>query len=114
MTIAKGEVWLVSLEPTIGDEMRKTRPIVVVNNDAVGVLGLRVIVPITAWQDRFVDWDWMIRLDPDSTNGLDKTSSADAFQVRSVSIRRFSRRLGRLSDNDMNRVWAAIKVVLEP
>jgi mRNA interferase MazF len=114
MTIAKGEVWLVSLEPTIGDEMRKSRPVVVVSNDAVGVLALRVIVPITAWQDRFIDWDWMVRLDPDPTNGLQKLSSADAFQVRSVSTRRFAQRLGKLSESDLARIWTSIKVVLEP
>jgi mRNA interferase MazF len=50
MTISKGEIWLVNLDPTIGDEIRKLRPAVVVNCDALGVLALRVVVPITGWQ----------------------------------------------------------------
>jgi len=48
-----GEVWLVNLDPTIGDEIKKVRPVVVVSRDTIGVLALRVVVPVTAWQDRF-------------------------------------------------------------
>jgi mRNA interferase MazF len=40
----RGEVWLINLDPSIGAEIRKTRPAVIVNDDAVGVLPLRVIV----------------------------------------------------------------------
>ena len=53
MTMSKGEVWLVNLDPTVGDEIRKTRPVVIVNNDAIGILALRVIVPVTAWHPKF-------------------------------------------------------------
>jgi hypothetical protein len=49
------------LDPTIGDEIKKIRPAVVVSRDAIGVLALRVVVPVTAWQDRFTDWDWLVR-----------------------------------------------------
>jgi mRNA interferase MazF len=55
MTISKGEVWLVNLDPTIGDEIQKLRPAIVVNRDALGVLALRVIVPITGWQNDLKD-----------------------------------------------------------
>ena len=116
MTISRGDVWLVNLDPTVGDEIRKVRPAAVVSRDAVGILALRVIVPITAWQDRFQVSDWLVRLDPDPTNGLDKPSAADTLdtlQVRSLSTRRFVRQLGRLSDADLQRVAAGLKVVLD-
>jgi mRNA interferase MazF len=45
----RGEVWLINLDPTVGSEIQKTRPAVIVNDDAIGILPLRVIVPITAW-----------------------------------------------------------------
>ncbi len=41
----RGEIWLINLDPTIGAEIRKTRPAVIVNRDGLGVLPLRVIVP---------------------------------------------------------------------
>jgi mRNA interferase MazF len=42
----RGEIWLVSLDPTTGAEIRKTRPAVIVSDDAIGILPLKVIVPI--------------------------------------------------------------------
>lgn len=113
MAISKGEIWLVNLDPTIGDEIRKLRPAVVVSRDAIGSLALRIVVPITAWQDRFRDCDWLIRLNPDASNNLDKPSAADTFQIRSVSIRRFVRRLGHLSGAETDRINEGLRAVLE-
>lgn len=108
----RGEVWLIDLDPTVGSEIRKTRPAVIVNDDAVGVLPLKVIVPITDWKDHYAVAAWMVRVDPDSANGLSKTSSADAFQVRSVSQQRFVKQLGQLSTALMDEVAKALAVVL--
>lgn len=41
----QGEIWLLNLDPTIGSEIRKTRPVVIVNDDSLGKLPLKVIVP---------------------------------------------------------------------
>jgi len=108
----RGEVWLINLDPTVGSEIKKTRPAVIVNDDAIGLLPLRVIVPITAWQERYAVAPWMIRLDPDPENGLDKPSAADAFQVRSVSQSRFVRRLGSISAQALQDVTRALATVL--
>jgi mRNA interferase MazF len=112
MTPCRGEIRLVNLDPTIGDEIRKSRPAVVVSRDAIGTLALRVIVPITSWQDRFQGCDWLVKLDPDRVNNLDKPSAADTFQVRSVSALRFVRRLGKITKSDMNRIGKGLNLVL--
>jgi len=108
----RGEVWLINLDPTVGAEIRKTRPAVIVNDDAMGVLPLRVIVPITEWKDRYAVAPWMVRLEPTAENGLTKTSAADAFQVRSVSRERFVRRIGKLSNATMREISRALALVL--
>jgi mRNA interferase MazF len=108
----RGEVWLINLDPTIGAEIKKTRPTVIVNDDAIGILPLKVIVPITDWKDRYTVAPWLIRLEPDAENGLDKPSAADAFQVRSVAQERFVRRLGKLSDAAMQEITKALAIVL--
>ncbi len=108
----RGEVWLINLDPTIGAEIKKTRPAVIVNDDAIGILPLKVIVPVTEWKDRYAVAPWLVRLEPDAENGLDKPSAADAFQVRSVAQERFVRRLGRLSDTAMQEITKALAVVL--
>jgi len=71
----RGEIWLINLDPTIGQEIRKTRPAAVVSDDSVGVLPLKVVVPITAWKERYRVAPWLVRLDPSPENGLDKPSA---------------------------------------
>ncbi len=108
----RGEVWRINLDPTMGAEIKKTRPAVIVNDDAVGILPLKVIVPITVWKDRYAVAPWMVRLEPDADNGLDKSSAADAFQVRSLSQARFVERTGKLSEATMQEITEALAVVL--
>jgi mRNA interferase MazF len=86
--------------------------VVIVNDDAVGILPLKVIVPITEWNDRYSVAAWMVRLEPDAENGLDKVSAADTFQVRSVAQQRFVHRVGKLSQAAMQEVTKALAVVL--
>lgn len=108
----RGEVWLINLNPTIGAEIKKTRPAVIVNDNAIGILPLKVIVPITEWKDRYAMAPWMVRLDPDKSNQLAKASAADAFQVRSVSQQRFVRQVGILSSDVMSEIDNALSIVL--
>jgi mRNA interferase MazF len=107
----KGEIWLINLDPTIGAEIKKTRPAVIVSEDAIGILPLRVIVPLTDWKDRYAVASWMVRVDPDDENGLRKPSAADAFQIRSVSVERFTQRIGRVSQPILQAILQAIGVV---
>jgi len=108
----RGEIWLINLDTTIGAEIRKTRPAVIVNDDAIGVLPLKIVVPITDWKEHYAVVPWMVQLGPDINNGLDKSSAADAFQVRSVSQERFIKRLGRLSDEKMLKITKSLAIVL--
>ena len=108
----RGEVRLVNFDPTIGAEIQKTRPAVIVNDDAVEILPLKVIVPITEWRDRYAVAPWMVRLEPAPENGFDKPSAADAFQIRSVAQQRLVRRLGRLSELTRQEITRALAAVL--
>ena len=109
----RGEIWLVNLDPTVGAEIKKARPAIIVNDDAVGILPLKVIVPIIEWKNRFAVAPWMVRLEPDTENGLEKPSAADTFQVRSVAQERIVRRVGILSDKAMQEITIAMAIVLK-
>jgi mRNA interferase MazF len=91
----RGEVWLTNLNPTMGQEISKTRPVVIVNNDIVGILPLKIIVPITDWKERYSNRPWMVKLEVDNSNRLTKKSAADTFQVRSLSQNRLVKKLGK-------------------
>jgi mRNA interferase MazF len=109
----RGEIWLVNLDPTIGSEIRKTRPAVIVSSDLVGILPLKVIVPFTEWKDRYSQAPWMVRIDPDQQNGLSKSSAADALQIRSVSQQRLVQKLGSLSSIQIAKIVQAVMTVLQ-
>ena len=91
----QGELWLINLDPTIGAEIKKIRPAIVVNDNTLGRLPLKVIVPITNWKENYSIAPWMIKIEPDNLNNLDKISAIDCFQVRSISDLRFVRQIGK-------------------
>jgi mRNA interferase MazF len=108
----RGEIWWVDLEPTRGDEIRKTRPAVVVSADTIGRLRLRIVVPITDWKERYATLPWIVPLDPDPTSGLAKPSAADAFQIRSVSLDRMVARAGVLPDQVLDAITMAVALCI--
>ena len=108
----RGEIWLINLDPTIGAEIKKTRPAVIINVDEIGILPLRVIVPVTDWKGHYSQAPWLVRIDPDQQNGLDKSSAADAFQVRSLSVERFVHCIGKVSSDTFSDILVALQNVL--
>jgi len=104
--------WLINLDPIIGAEIKKTRPAIIVSDDLLGKLPLKVIVPITDWKDRYDIAPWMIKIEPNTKNGLTKESSADCFQVRSVSEDRFIKRLGDISEIIKDEIKIGLSRVL--
>ena len=108
----QNEIWLINLDPTVGSEIKKVRPAVIVNDDSLGKLPLKIIVPITDWKDHYEMAPWMIKLTPGSINSLDKDSFADCFQVRSVSQLRFVKRIGSLDNALMEEIRIGLSEVL--
>lgn len=100
----QGEVWQIDLDPTKGDEIAKRRPCVVIGNQEMGRLALRIVLPVTDWKDHYAQYPWMARMEPGEANGLSKPSAADCFQVRAVSLTRFKHRLGTLADERIDRI----------
>lgn len=109
----RGEIWLVRLDPTEGAEIRKTRPVVVISSDAIAALRLKLVVPLTGWQPKFARSPWLVRVQPDSINGLDKEDAADTLQTRCVSVERFLERKGRIAAATLKEVLAALAIVTE-
>ena len=109
----RGEVWLVNFDPTLGVEIKKTRPAVVVSSNAIGQLPLKLIPPVTDWKPYFNGNLWHVRINPDSTNGLVKVSAIDTLQLRGADMQRFIRKLGQVSETTMAEIAAAVAAVVE-
>jgi mRNA interferase MazF len=109
----RGEVWLVSFDPTIGSEIKKTRPALVLSSDAVGRLPIKLVAPITDWKDHYAPNIWYVRIDPSPNNGLSKVSAVDALQLRGIDQKRFIRKLGQVSPDALEEIVLAVAAVIE-
>ena len=109
----RGEIWRVDLDPTRGSELKKARLVRVISSDAVGVLPVKLGVPITEWQPSFLNHLWHLRLEPDNRNGLTKTSALDVWQLRALAVERFILRKGILAAGILREVTAAVAAVIE-
>jgi mRNA interferase MazF len=109
----RGEIWLVNFDPTVGAEIKKVRPAVVISSDSVGKLPIKLIAPITDWKTYFSVNFWHVKIEPNSINGLNKASAIDTLQLRGVDLQRFIRKLGSISEITMLEIVAAIATVIE-
>jgi len=102
----RGEVWWVNFDPSIGGEIKKKRPAVIVSNDASNKFLNRVqVIPLTSKTDRLYPSEAIVILDG-------KESKAMADQLTTVSKLRLFKRAGILSEDDMLRIGDAIKAQL--
>ena len=108
----RGEVWLIDFDPAVGAEIRKARPAIVISVDSVGRLPLRLVVPVTDWKPTYSSLAWFVELPTTPDNGLTKLSGADGFQTKSVSIDRFVRRLGRVTDSQSEQIAETIALCI--
>jgi mRNA interferase MazF len=108
----QGEIWQIWLDPTMGAEMKKTRPALIINVDALGKLPLKIITPITDRKEQYSNYPWMIKIMPTEQNNLSKISAVDCFQVRSVSVDRFTAKIGNVETKIISNVQEAIIKVI--
>jgi mRNA interferase MazF len=109
----RGEIWRVEFDPVKGDEIRKSRPAIVISSDVFTPLKTKLVVPLTSWQDKFLNSEWMVKIVADTTNGLERDSAADALQLRCVSYKRFALKLGTVPTPILDEIASAIAIVIE-
>jgi mRNA interferase MazF len=104
--LKRGEVYWLAFDPSVGGEIQKTRPAVVVSNDAANTaLNRALVVPLSSQISKVYPGEALVQL-----NG--ETRKAMADQLTTASKQRFRSRLGKLSDEDMERLENSILLQL--
>jgi mRNA interferase MazF len=108
--ISRGDILLVELDPSVGTEIRKTRPAIVISNNINNQnSSLITVVPLTSKKlDKVYPFEILLT----RADGLPKPSKALADQIRSLDKKRVRKILGRLSSDQMQSLEKAVKLHL--
>jgi mRNA interferase MazF len=103
----RGEVWWVALDPTLGSEIQKTRPAVVLSNDSCNQHGARVVVvPVTSNVDALYPGEARLTIQGRPARAL-------GDQLRSLDKARLRKRLSTLARTELTDVEEAVRITLE-
>jgi mRNA interferase MazF len=99
----RGEVWWIRFDPSVGGEIQKTRPAIILSNDRSNKYLNRVqVIPLTSKVERLYPSEVFVTLEG-------KKAKALADQLTTVSKLRFANMIGKLSDADLRAVESAVK-----
>ncbi len=111
MNIKRGEIYLAALDPVMGREIAKTRPVVVVSNDKNNEFsGTVTILPLTSKNPQTV-YPFEVFLSRGNAN-LPKDSKIKADQIRTLDKSRMIKNIGILDKKDLDAIDKAIKIHL--
>ncbi|MCI0684222.1 MAG: type II toxin-antitoxin system PemK/MazF family toxin [Gemmataceae bacterium] len=109
-TPRRGDVWLVSLNPTVGHEIHKTRPAVIVTSNLYNRENwVIVVVPLTSHTT--AEYDQVLILPPEG--GLTTPSVTLPDQIRAVDRLRLVRKMGRLKSSTLSKLDKSLRIVLD-
>ena len=108
--VRRGDIWLVNLDPTVGHEIKKTRPGLIVQNDYGNRNSfLTIIAPMSSQKvERVFPFEVMIT----ARKGLDKDSKILLNQIRAIDQKRLVRKMSCIRDEEMHQVNEALIISL--
>ena len=108
----RGEIYLVSFDPTVGYEIRKTRPALIIQNNIGNQYSPLTIVAAVTSKVSPMPFPVEIVVEPAKGNGLKVRSAIRLDQIRTIDRQRLIMRLGSVDPTTMRRVDDAIKISL--
>lgn len=108
----RGDIYFANLNPTVGSEIRKKRPVLVISSDDSNYYAATVTgIPLTSNTKKVYPFEVLLDM---SETGLSKPSKAQCHQIRSLSKLRFEKnRAGHISDLVMQRIMRALCLHLD-
>jgi mRNA interferase MazF len=106
-SVFRGGVYWVNLDPTVGSEVKKTRPALILSNDQQNSVGKRFIVaPLTSALGKIYPFEVLVNLNS-------KQSKVMLDQIRTIDQQRLAGYVGELSPEEIESVERALKLVLD-
>ena len=110
MSIKRGEIWLANLDPSVGSEIRKTRPVLIISNDINNMYNNVVTaIPITSNTDKVFSFEVFI---PIGEAQLPKDSKVKTDQIRTIDKIRLIKKIGTLSPKYLQKIEKALTLHL--
>ena len=108
--ILKGEIYWANLSPTVGSEIAKTRPVLIVSNDINNQFAATVsILPITSTTTKIYPFEVFL---PKGEGNLTNDSKAKANQIRTIDKQRIGNKIGRIGESKLNEIENAVLIHL--
>lgn len=107
--ILRGEVFWANLNPTQGHEQGGTRPVVIISTDVFNAKSGTVIAMSITSQEQAAGFPLTLEL---PSNALPKRSWVKISQVRTLSVQRIGRRIGRISADDLERIIEGLNEIV--
>lgn len=108
--IQKGEIYIANLSPTIGSEIAKTRPVLIVSNDINNQFAATItILPITSTTAKIYPFEIYL---PKGEGNLTNDSKAKANQIRTIDKQRLVKKFGKISKEKLSEIEEAILIHL--
>jgi mRNA interferase MazF len=108
----RGEIYYANLDPTLGAEIKKKRPVLIISNDANNKAASTVtIIPITSNVKKVYPFEVLLE---QKDSGLSKPSKAQCHQIRTISkLRITDKRAGLVDDKILKRIQHALELHLD-
>lgn len=108
----RGEIYYADLDPTIGSEIKKKRPVLIVSNNANNKAASTItVVPLTSNVNKIYPFEVLLEM---NDSGLTKRSKAQCYQIRTISkLRIMGNKIYWVTETTMSQIDAALKLHLD-
>ena len=112
--IEQYDIWLLNFDPSVGQEIRKTRPALVISNSYYNMAsGTIFVVPLGSQKPKHSNSPFYIAVEKDEKNALKKTSYLNISQLRAVSKLRFVKKTGKVKEEILQEISKRFLEILD-
>jgi mRNA interferase MazF len=107
-----GDIYTVNLNPAAEDTSKKAIPVVILSAGHDRYFKQAIIAPVIDWEHHLDKNPFFVALEPDSSRDFQTSSMINCYQLKALDHKRFIRKIGTISKDEMNQVKKSISLIL--